>query len=92
MDPIEGVNLIEAFKQADSGYSKVVTARVSEYIKSLKVQAHNLLMKELRLRTEADQAASSRKTIEERLKNIQYGDWSAVEPFEMNAAPNNPPR
>ena len=83
---LPGVDLEKAVKTANEAVTKLATARFVEYLKSLKVQSHNLLVKETRLRTEAEQATAARSVIEDRIKKIESGDWSAVELDKLEMA------
>jgi len=83
MDPIPGIDLGKLDEAAQQAYRKLVQARVSDLLKGLLVQRHNLAMKAARLRTEADQADGQRKVLDDRITRMQTGDWSAVEPFEI---------
>ncbi len=84
MKLIPGVDLTRAIKDADTAYAKIAQARVTDYLRGLKVQAHNLRMKEIRLEKERDMAGASAAEVEARIALLESGDWSAVEPFDLS--------
>ena len=84
MEPISGVQLGKLTEPAEQAYRKLVQARVSDMLKGLLVQEHNLRMKSARLRGEAEQADLQRQSILERIEKFKNNDWTAVEPFEIS--------
>lgn len=80
---IEGVDLAKACKDADQAFSKIAQARIVDYVKGLKVQAHNLRMKSMRLFNESKTAGESAESIEKRIAMIVAGDWEGIEPFDL---------
>jgi hypothetical protein len=83
MEEIQGIDLQRCIDVADKAFSKIAEARLIDYIKGLRIQAHNFAMKEERLKNEAEQAATSRAKLIEQIGRITLGDWSAIEPLDL---------
>lgn len=85
MDPFPGVDLAKAVKASDEVVTKIASQRVTAYVTGLRMQAHNLRMKALRLAGESAVAAKAAEEVEAKLAAIAAGDWSGIEPFELAA-------
>lgn len=93
MEPIEGIDLGKLDEGATAAYKKLIQARVSDYLRGMLVQAHNLTMKGDRLRREADQSDAQLKVLREKITKMKAGDWSVIEPFELtDKAPASDPK
>lgn len=83
MEPIPGIDLGKLDEVATVAYRKLVQARVSDYLRGLLVQHHNMYMKADRLRREAEQMDVQREVVRKKIADLRAGDWSAIEPFEL---------
>ena len=76
---IQGVDLNRVKDLAGKAFVKIAESRLVEYLRGLKVKAHNQQMKAARLRGEADEAEKAQKEVESQIARIEAGDWEAVE-------------
>lgn len=83
MQQIPGLDLSKIDEQARKAFAKIAEGRITDYLRGLRIQAHNFSMKAARLRTEAEQADAQQQVLEDRIAKIVAGDWSAIEPMEL---------
>ena len=83
MNAISGIDLKKVSEQADKAFVKIAESRLVDYVRGLKVQAHNQRMKAQRLRHEAEQAEAAVLKIDEQVGKIVEGAWDSIEPLEL---------
>ncbi len=87
MEKIEGVDLKKIVETAERAYAKMAEQRITDYVKGLKLQKHNLEMKRLRLINEYQDsiklAEEKIKSLEAQLQSIDSGEWKAIDPLDL---------
>lgn len=83
MNTIEGVDLKKVSEQAQKAFTKIAEGRLVDYVRGLKVQAHNQRMKAMRLANESQQAEAQATKIEDQISKIENGQWEFIEPMEL---------
>jgi len=90
MQAIPGLDLKRVDENATKAFQKIAEGRLTDYLRGLKIQHHNELMKVARLRNEADQAEARAAEIGRQIAAIVGGDWSAVAPMELQDKGDKP--
>jgi hypothetical protein len=83
MDKIDGIELRGPLANAEKAFQKTAEGRITDYVRGLMIQEHNLRMKVARLETETALARESASLLQKKLEQIRAGDWSVIEPFEI---------
>lgn len=89
MEPIAGVDLARALKDADTAVAKIAQDRVTAHIRSLKIKQHSLRVKKLRLIGEIADLDAALVGLQKQLDAIAVGDWSLMDPLEFGEKPSN---
>lgn len=80
---IPGIDLKKIDDNASKAFQKIAETRLTDYLRGLKIQAHNERMKALRLHNEGLQADARAREIEGQLRKVVAGDWDVIPALEF---------